>query len=182
MKHKITLLEGEKILYETPPLSNIKKYYFVTYFFFSVACLFTPIILVTGLSLIAPTSNPLLTALFFLLAGILLFTFVIILPIIVSNKAYQQRYYWITNKRVIYRRGLLGYKITSIPYERISDVIISRTFFENLFGFGSLQIQTLAGQLSSGVSGSEGDLRALPNPEEAQQLILNTIKERKFSL
>ncbi|MBU5537212.1 MAG: PH domain-containing protein [Candidatus Aenigmarchaeota archaeon] len=30
-------------------------------------------------------------------------------------------------------------------HERISDVIISRTFWERLFGFGSICIQSLAG-------------------------------------
>jgi uncharacterized membrane protein YdbT with pleckstrin-like domain len=34
-------------------------------------------------------------------------------------------HYWATNKRVVTRSGIVGYKISSIPLERISDVTVS---------------------------------------------------------
>ncbi len=69
------------------------------------------------------------------------------------------RYYWITNQRVIIRRGLIGYSINSIPLERVSNVLISRSFLERLFGFDSLHVQTLAGQYTAhGRLGEEGNL------------------------
>jgi len=93
---------------------------------------------------------------------------------------YKKQHYWITTKRVIYKRGLIGYKISSIPLERISDIILSRTFLERLFGFGSLHVQTLAGQIThGGRSGAEAMLLAVPNPEETQELIFQLVKKKR---
>ena len=100
------------------------------------------------------------------------------LTVFFTEASYKQRYYWITNRRVIYRRGTFGYTMSSLPYERISDVIISRTFWENLFGFGSLQIQTLAGQISTARGGAEGYLQAIPEPEKVQEIILTAMKDK----
>jgi len=93
---------------------------------------------------------------------------------------YKHQHYWITNKRVIYKRGLIGYKISSIPLERISDIILSRTFLERIFGFGSLHVQTLAGQITyGGRMGAEACLLAVPNPEEIQELIFQLLKRKR---
>jgi uncharacterized membrane protein YdbT with pleckstrin-like domain len=69
--------------------------------------------------------------------------------------------------------------VNSIPLERVSDVIISRSFVETLFGIASIHIQSLAGQASYGRFGAEGKYRAVPNPEELQQLIFKLIKENR---
>jgi uncharacterized membrane protein YdbT with pleckstrin-like domain len=92
--------------------------------------------------------------------------------------------YWITNKRVVYKRGFLGYRITSIPFNRISDIIISRTWFENYCGFSSLHIETLAGQVSSGGSGiasAEAALAGVVDPEGLQELILDYVEKASIS-
>ena len=116
---------------------------------------------------------------FFLYLPILIVVF-IIFDLIFAILRYNKQYYWITNKRLVYKRGIIGYRITSIPYERISDIIISRTFFENIFGFGSLHVQTLAGQVSGRHSlGSEGVLLAIPNPEETQELIFKLVGTKR---
>ncbi|MCD6478222.1 MAG: PH domain-containing protein [Candidatus Aenigmarchaeota archaeon] len=80
---------------------------------------------------------------------------------------------------MVVKKGIIGYQITSIPYERISDIIISRSFLENFFGIASLHLQTLAGQISSGRFGSEGQLLAVPDPEELQSKILKLAKEKR---
>ena len=110
------------------------------------------------------------------LLAVLCFYFLvsIALWIIIANKRFNHQYYWITNKRIVYKRGLIGYKISSIPLERISDVIISRSFLERLCGFGSVFIESLAGQL-----GREGRLLAVPNPEGVQKLIFQLVKEKR---
>ena len=74
----------------------------------------------------------------------------------------------------------MGYTIHSIPLERISDVIVSRTFWERIFGFGSVLIQSLAGQVTYGRKlGAEGSLLAVPNPEGVQKLIFDLIKKKR---
>ena len=64
--------------------------------------------------------------------------------------------------------------------ERISDVMVSRTFLERIFGFGSVLIQSLAGQITYGRRlGAEGSLLAVPDPEGIQKLIFELIKKKR---
>lgn len=151
MKESLQLLKNEKIIWEGKPEPQLQGYFAVSWSLFSAF---------------------ILAATFF---GVILIPVGIILSIVMSRMAYQKRYYWITNKRIVYKRGVLGYQTSSIPMERVSDVILSRTWLESLFGFGSLQIQTLAGQVSRGSNGSEGDLKALPEPEKVQEMILSQL-------
>ena len=107
--------------------------------------------------------------------GLLLFSIVFW---IISSLKYKWEYYWLTNKRIIQRKGLIGHSISSVPYERISDVIISRSWLEKLLGIGSLRIQTLAGQISGrGRWGAEITMLALDNPEQIQSLIFSLVKK-----
>jgi len=55
-------------------------------------------------------------------------------------------HYWLTNKRVIWCHGFIGYKVRSVPLERIADVVISRTLPEMLAGTSSIDIRDMAGQ------------------------------------
>ena len=59
--------------------------------------------------------------------------------------AYGKSWYWITNIRVIGKRGVLGYSINSIPLDSISDVVLSRTLLDRFLGLSSLAIVPLGG-------------------------------------
>ena len=166
MRKPFELQEGEKIIKEIKPLPILKWYFFVTYsigfFFFIIFFIWILFIL------------PLITLIF----GFFILVIFVIAYLIANNK-YKYQHYWITDKRVLYRKGLLGYTISSIPLERISDVIVSRTFWERIFGFGSVLIQSLAGQITYGRRlGAEGSLLAVPNPEDTQKLIFDLIKNK----
>jgi uncharacterized membrane protein YdbT with pleckstrin-like domain len=169
------LLEGEKVLYETKPLPQLKSFYV----FNSVLAFgfFTAIVAVPATIGLTIEEGPFIGL---IILGLWMFAMLIIagLTFVFAEASYKQRYYWITTHRVIYRRGTFGYTMSSLPYERISDVIISRTFWENMFGFGSVQVQTLAGQISAAAVGSEGYLQAIPEPEKVQQLILKAMKDK----
>lgn len=126
-------------------------------------------------------SNP-----FIIVAGLIM----LCLPFATAFLSYSKKYYWITDNRVIYKTGLIGYRIVSIPLERISDIIITRGFWENIFGYGSLHVQSMAGQFTGGRGyrgtrtrglGSEGQLLAVPNPEALQKLIFELIKKKRKS-
>ena len=114
---------------------------------------------------------------------ILIVLFGIVFPIIGAELTYRKRHYYITNRRIIIKRGFIGHTINSIPYERVSDVLISRSFWESLFGFGSLNVQSLAGQMTmraGGKFGAEGAIQGIKNPERLQKLIFDLItKNRK---
>jgi uncharacterized membrane protein YdbT with pleckstrin-like domain len=175
---KISLQPNEKILHQEKPSKRLIRYWFFAtiplLILMAMFVLFPLSIAIIGSSLLG----------FMFLPFLFVPTFVILafFTAFALENSYKNRYYWVTNKRIIYRRGTFGYKISSIPLNRVSDVIISKTFFENLAGIESVKIQTLAGQISGGRSGSEGDLAAVNNAEELQQLILNTVEKYGKSL
>jgi len=164
------LQEDERIVENIKPLPALRWYFLVTWslgwLFALVWFIWIPFIFVSLIS----------SSIFIPLFLIVLFVFTLLL----ANQRYKHQHYWLTNKRVISKRGLLGYRVNSIPLERISDVIVSRSFVERLFGFGSVLIQSLAGQVTPGRRwGAEGSLLAVPNPEDTQKKIFDLIKQKR---
>ena len=95
---------------------------------------------------------------------------------------YKQEKYWITTQRIIFRRGFIGYSITSLPLERIVDVVISRSFMQQIFGTPSLHLDTFgSGYVGGGMQNyaSKGTMFAVDNPEDLQKLILELIKKKR---
>ncbi|MDO8428125.1 MAG: PH domain-containing protein [Candidatus Diapherotrites archaeon] len=172
-----SLIEGEEIVQAIKPLPALKTYFFLTSFFaliflflFLGIWIAIPLIFLTGFN-----TGIFLALLIFLIVPTLI-------AYVSASWTYDKTNYWITNKRIAVKRGFIGYSINSIPFERISDVVISRSFVESLFGFGSLHIQSLAGQFSyqpGSRFGAEGMLLAVPNPEELQHKIFSLIKENR---
>lgn len=171
---EFSLLEGEEIIEEIKPLPALKRYFFVKWL---ISLLVIPFLFIYIFMLSA-----FLGFHFFIMSVVLFFIVYFGLAWALSNVSYNKFHYWITNKRVVTKRGILGYQIISIPYERISDIIISRTFLERIFGIASLHIQSLAGQISFrrySIIGSEGQLLAIPNPEETQKRILELVRAKR---
>jgi len=175
------LQEGEKIIDSIKPLPGLKWMFFlqglIGWFF---------IILFGGLWIIIPlvflfaAIGGIVGAILALVTALIGLVAIVVIPYTFASMNYNKRFYWITNKRVVGKRGLIGYSVNSIPLERISDVIISRSFIESIFGFGSIHIQTLAGQASMrGKWGAEGNLQAVPEPEELQQKIFELVKGKR---
>ncbi len=170
------LLEKENVLEDIKPLPAL-RFYFAIQMSLGAAGMALVIGIFFAMGLTSEGAAFPLWLVTYSLIGLALW---IILSFIVAYNSYNYQHYWITNKRIIYKRGLIGYSICSIPLERISDVIVSRRFLENLLGFGSVHIQSLAGQFTPGARwGSEGNLLAIPKPEETQKLILKLIQEKR---
>ena len=177
------LQEGEKVLYEIKPLPGLRWYFFFRGFLRIVVPITIAFIYIFNFIDIVPDVFENFSENFFAklsITGGMGFVIGVAVNFVFSFLEYGKQFYWITDKRMIYKRGIVGYRITSIPYERISDVIISRTFVERLFGFGSIHVQSLAGQASGASSlGSEGVLLAVPEPEKLQELIFKLVKLKR---
>jgi len=138
--------------------------------------------LIVALTVVEIIITDILSARYFTIVVISLAALVLVLGIlgwIYSILRFKWEHYWITDKRIVRQKGIIGYDIRSIPLERISDVIVSRSFLEKILGFGSLHIESLAGQTSAGRYGAEACLLAVPDPESIQQLILELIEEKR---
>jgi len=178
------LSEGETIVREMKPESRLKYYYF-----FNMLLPVIPIFIMLAIYrlMFQPSAIEKIYGIGFMkeiyFNAIYLFPIVLIAIGFLSANKYAKEHYWITNKRIVYKRGMFGYRITSIPYERVSDVMISKTFTEQIFGISSLHVQSLAGQVTGAWQGSglgaEGSLNAIENPEETQELIFTLIKQKR---
>lgn len=174
MSEKIpNFLENEKIIIETKPTS------FLTYFLSQAGEL---IILISLVFVFLITISKFLGI---LLSFFLFFLTLIILLFMVIYYAlkYRWEYYWITNLRIIQRKGLIGYHFYSTPYERMSDIILSRSWVERILGVGSVRVQTLAGSVTyGGPFGAELRMIALGNPEEVQKIAWKFLKKTQSGL
>ncbi len=165
------LLQGEKVIEEIKPLKALRYYLFTRWvaitlpFAVAVAWFISEIELVAGVGIEDVVSV-------YAMAGLL---YLVVLWVLTDNKCRQQRY-WLTNRRAIYKHGFFGYEINSMPLEAVADVIVSRTALERLFGFGSVHIQTEAGQSSWVRYGAEGSFLAVPAPEKLQSKIFELKK------
>ena len=179
-----SLIGDEKIVQEIRPLPRLKTMWFISRIF---SFLIFIIILVVFISVSRHSTTGGATWIFTLIMAFI--GLILIWSIISIFLAYNWEYYWITNKRVVRRAGTIGHNFYSVPLERISDVMISRSFWEKIFGIGSLHIKTLAGQFSQqqgygfsqrqGGIGAETALLALPNPEETQKLIMELVEAKR---
>ncbi|PIO06631.1 hypothetical protein COT29_00205 [Candidatus Micrarchaeota archaeon CG08_land_8_20_14_0_20_59_11] len=163
----VNLQPDEKIVERIKPLPAVKLMW--------LSIMLFVVLLVTVWALAASAASPGSA----LLAVATLLAILVAVAWILTNNRYENQEYMVTNKRVIYKHGMLGYQIHSSPLERITDVIVSRTFLENLFGFGSILVQTMAGQISKGRGGAEASLEAVPEPEKLQETIFELIKRKR---
>ncbi len=90
--------------------------------------------------------------------------------------AVRRYHYWLTNKRVIWCHGFIGYQVRSVPLERIADVVISRTFPELLAGISSIDIRDMTGQ-SQVAAGLGAKWIGVKDGPEIQKRILEQIKQ-----
>ena len=90
--------------------------------------------------------------------------------------AKRRYHYWLTNKRVIWCHGFIGYKVRSVPLERIADVVISRTLPELIAGISSIEIRDMTGQMHA-VSGLGAKWIGVKDAAEVQKRVLEQIRE-----
>jgi uncharacterized membrane protein YdbT with pleckstrin-like domain len=160
------LLTGEKIVWELKPSPLLRKYFFWSYFmmigfflFFVLMGMVIPILFEIG---VVSLWIPFVVVIFFWF----LFRYI-------AKRASKNYMYWVTNKRIVAKSGVFGYKINSIPFERISDVTISRSWLENFVGIASLHIHSLAGG-----SSVDGALLGVLDPEKLSKEILDLVRSK----
>ena len=78
----------------------------------------------------------------------------------------------VTSERLLWRRGLLGRYAREIPLERLTDVTVSQSLFEKLFGLGDVMVR---------VVGEPGRvvMADLPRPDRILDAINRQVAERE---
>ncbi|GEM_PF-4196729 len=103
---------------------------------------------------------------------------ILLLSVFSAYMRYRKENYWITNQRVIFKRGFFGYVITSLPLERIVDVVISRSLYQQILKIPSLHLDTF-GSGAVGNTNTLGTMFAVDKPEDLQKLILELVKKKR---
>jgi membrane protein YdbS with pleckstrin-like domain len=183
---ELRLLEGEHLILDVSPTRKFKRYVTVRattaglIFLAMVNVLIAMAVYVVtgGVQITQVGIGPLLAtyALLYLAFAAVVFA----LAFTLANLMYTKYHYWVTDQRVIWKHGVIGYSTTSIPLERISDVAVSRTFWEMVCGVGGVVVKEM-GAVPKYVSpyGQVGwsfpTMIAVPDPEEMQKRILELV-------
>ncbi len=119
----------------------------------------------------------------FSLVFVFIIIFTLFFSVITSFIRYTKENYWITTQRVIFKRGFFGYAIISLPLERIVDVVISKSLFQQILGTPSLHLDTFGSGAVGGSAGNaytmKGTMFAVNNPEDLQKQILELVKKKR---
>ena len=105
------------------------------------------------------------------IVGIVLVPFAFLWAVI----AVRRYHYWLTDKRVIWCHGFIGYQVRSVPLERIADVVISRTLPELIAGISSIDIRDMTGQTQP-TAGLGAKWIGVTNAPDIQRRILEEIR------
>jgi membrane protein YdbS with pleckstrin-like domain len=72
---------------------------------------------------------------------------------------------WISNKRVVERRGLLSRSLNEVLHDHVRNIQVKQSFVQRVFGIGSIGIS------SAGQDGIEISMKNLPNPDDIKRTI-----------
>jgi uncharacterized membrane protein YdbT with pleckstrin-like domain len=135
------LQKGERVLEEVEP----KKNGFVLARILSGILPCAGISAIAGIYIILGASKANLGIGLGIAATVALFFVIVLLNAGLAFVAYGKFRYWVTNYRVVGRRGIIGYSVDSIPLENITDIIIGRGVAERILGLSSLRIIPIGG-------------------------------------
>ena len=99
------------------------------------------ILLGVGFFFIAKSEIPPIA--FFILAGVLLSIFTY--AFIITRLSFPYRGYLIREKDIAYKRGLINFKLTSIPFKRIQHVELIQGILEKKMELASIKVYTAGG-------------------------------------
>jgi len=184
------LLEGERLILDVSPTPNFKRYVavratvaeLVVLAMLNVIVAMTLYVVTGGVPITTVGIGPILVTYAF--SYLVLAAIAFALTLLLTNLMYKKYHYWVTDKRVVWRHGIIGYSITSVPLERISDVTVSRTFWERVCGVGGVVVKEMGAVPKYGypywygVGWGFPTMIAVPDPEEMQKRILELVGKK----
>jgi uncharacterized membrane protein YdbT with pleckstrin-like domain len=79
--------------------------------------------------------------------------------------------YTLTRTGIVKIRGLFSKDVVTIPYGKIQDIKLKKSFVERILGIGNIYINT------AGENGIEMVIRGISNPDKSHKLILGLMKD-----
>ena len=82
--------------------------------------------------------------------------------------------WWLTNQRLVVRTGFIGWRLQSVPLDRIVDVTLHASWWDRLWGVEHIKVRDMTGEV--GAQGTSPNLRllAVPNAQDVAELLLTS--------
>jgi len=191
------LLEGERLILDVSPTLGFRRYVTVKAATMELPFLAMMNVLIAMFFYIGTGGAPITQVGIGPILATYAFLYLILAVIFIAstfalaNLMYRKYHYWVTDQRVIWRHGIIGYMITSVPLERISDVEVSRTLLEAVCGVAGVVVRKMTGEEPRYYPYGYGvrvfpTMIAVPDPEGVQKQILELIgkkgKESKLTI
>ena len=92
---------------------------------------------------------------------------------LVARMRWSWHQWWLTDKRLVVRSGLVGYQLQSVPLDRIVDVTLQASWWDRIWGLKHIQVRDMNSEVSASMHHSRGlKLVAVPDAESASEKIL----------
>jgi uncharacterized membrane protein YdbT with pleckstrin-like domain len=111
--------------------------------------------------------------------ALILLASVVTAPLVVFVPAMVRRWlgwhaWWLTNQRLVVRTGFIGWRLQSVPLDRIVDVTLHASWWARLWGIEHIKVRDMTGEV--GASGTSPNLRllAVPNAQDVAELLLTS--------
>ena len=162
MQEELRLGENEQIIERISPVGGFKRYLELRMFIALLICGLAAAlacIYVFGLNLLESVIAISAIALAALLSSIFL-----------SSLRYRNRYYWLTDRRLVMRCGLLRSRMVYVPYETITDVTLTHSLLERHFLSLGLRIASTRRNFTMG---------GVPAPEGIHMELTRLVKDMR---
>ena len=94
-----------------------------------------------------------------------------------QHMAWSWHRWWLTDRRLVIRHGLVGYQIQSVPLERIVDVTLRVSWLDRLFGLQHIHIRDMTGQVSANAVTPGLSLLAVEDAEAVADRIVEVSRD-----
>jgi membrane protein YdbS with pleckstrin-like domain len=103
--------------------------------------------------------------------SVVMATLILILPAVFRRRIGWNRW-WITNQRLVVRTGFIGWRLQSVPLDRIVDVTIKSSWWDRLFGLEHIKVRDMTGEVSGNGISQALHLLAVPDAHEVAEVLL----------
>lgn len=94
----------------------------------------------------------------------------------VMHMSWSWHRWWITDRRLVVRHGLVGYRIQSVPLERIVDVTLRASWTDRLLGLQHIDVRDMTGEVSAFSRGAGLNLWAVHDAEEVADKLVELVR------
>lgn len=111
--------------------------------------------------------------------SLILLVGVVTAPIVVFVPAMVRRWlgwhaWWLTNQRLVVRTGFIGWRLQSVPLDRIVDVTLRASWWDRLWGVEHIKVRDMTGEVGAGGTSPNLRLLAVPNAHDIADLLLTS--------